>query len=151
MTGFCSLNQSFKWFGSFAMTHLLTVIYCHLLAIFISNLKYLLFFSYRTEPWILRTVTCLINICVYNPAVIGFKQKLLHRLPVSNLYHVTIFPAQQNCCCGWNHRGSEEKSQMTSLCVSKSCENSPSSIKCLQMFSVVFSNNIHIVFPADLH
>ena len=46
MTVFRSwMNQSFKWFGSIAMTHLLTVICWHILAILISHLKYLLIFS----------------------------------------------------------------------------------------------------------
>ncbi len=39
------MNQPFKWFGSIAMTHLLTLTYCHLLAVLISHLKYLHFFK----------------------------------------------------------------------------------------------------------
>ncbi len=35
------MNQSFKLFGSVAMTHLLTVTRCHLLVVLISQLKYL--------------------------------------------------------------------------------------------------------------
>ncbi len=34
------MNQLFKWFGSIAMTHLLTVTCWHLLAVLISHLKY---------------------------------------------------------------------------------------------------------------
>ncbi len=37
------MNQPFKWFGSIAMTHLLTLTYCHLLAVLITHLKYLHF------------------------------------------------------------------------------------------------------------
>ncbi len=41
MTVFGSwMNQPFKWFGSIAMTHLLTVTCCHLLVVLISHLQY---------------------------------------------------------------------------------------------------------------
>ncbi len=39
------MNQPFKWFGSVAWTNLLTVTFCHLMAILISHLKSIFIFK----------------------------------------------------------------------------------------------------------
>ncbi len=43
----CFMNQPFKWFGSVAVTHLLTVIWYHLLVVLISHLQYFCYFLIR--------------------------------------------------------------------------------------------------------
>ncbi len=58
MMVFCSwMNQSFKWFGSITITHLLTVTWWHLLAVLISHVKYLFFFYFMM--YLIRVISTL--------------------------------------------------------------------------------------------